>query len=77
MSELAEIERELLGLPAADRERIILKAWESLADDLAAAASPEVDPEGVSLAISREREIDSNQVSAVTHEEFRRRTGGD
>ena len=77
MSAQAEIERELLGLPAADRERIILKAWESLADDPAAAASPEIDPEGVDLAISREREIDSHQVSAVTHEEFRRRTGGD
>ena len=77
MSASIEIERDLLDLPVVDRERIILKAWESLANDPAAMANPEIDPEGVDLAVSRDREIDNNSAGAISHEEFRRRTSGD
>ena len=77
MSAIAEIERGLLGLPAADRERLILKAWESLARDLDAAGNPEIDAAAVELAKNRDSEIDSGKTTVISHEEFIRRTSGD
>lgn len=75
MNAIAEIGRDLLGLPATDRERLILKAWESLVRD--PDADPDIDPEGVELAEKRNGEIDSNNLAAISHEEFVRRTSGD
>jgi hypothetical protein len=77
MSAIAEIERDLLGLPAADRERLVLKAWESLVQDSGAAGNPDIDPEAVDLAKDRDSEIESGKTTAISHEEFTRRTSGD
>ena len=77
MSAIAEIERDLLGLPAADREQLVLKAWESLVQDPNAAGNPEIDPEAIDLAKDRDFEIESEKTTAISHEEFTRRTSGD
>lgn len=77
MSAIAEIERDLLGLPAADRERLVLKAWESLVRDPDVASNPEIDSEAVHIAIERDSEIEARKTAAMSHEEFIRRTSGD
>jgi putative addiction module component len=77
MSAIAEIERDLLGLPTADRERLVLKAWESLVRDPDAASNPEIDSEAINLAIERDSEIESGKTTGISHEEFIRRTSGD
>lgn len=77
MSAIAEIERDLLGLPAADRERLVLKAWESLVRDPDVASNPEIDSEAVNIAIERDSEIEARKTAAMSHEEFIRRTSGD
>ena len=77
MSAIAEIERDLLGLPAADRERLVLKAWESLVQDPSAASDLKIDPEALELAKDRDSEIESGKTTAISHEEFTRRTSGD
>jgi hypothetical protein len=76
MSAIAEIERDLLGLPAADREQLVLKAWESLVGDPDAAGNPEIDPEAINLANERDSEIESGKTTAISHEDFIRRTSG-
>lgn len=77
MSAIAEIERELLDLPAVDRERLVLKAWESLVRDPSAAGEPEIDPEAIDIAKNRDSEIESGKTTAISQEEFTRRTSGD
>jgi hypothetical protein len=76
MESAADLERKLLGLPAAERERLALTAWESLANDPVAAADRRVDPEGIRLAEDRDSEIESAHIEALDEEEFHRRTGG-
>jgi hypothetical protein len=76
METAAEIERKLLDLPAADRERLALKAWDSLVADLNAASDPNIDPEGVKIAAQRDTEMDAENVEPIDQTEFRRRTGG-
>ena len=77
MSVMTEIERDLMRLPSVDREQLILRAWESLVRDPDATGNPEIDPEGLELALIRDGEIDSNNSVAISHEEFLRRTSGD
>lgn len=76
MADVTQIERELLGLPPAERERLALRAWESLVENGEAASDPNIDPEGLELANERDSELDRGEVDAVEEEEFRRRTGG-
>ena len=76
MADVTEIERELLGLPPAERERLALRAWESLVDNGEAASDPSIDAAGLELANKREAELEQGEVDAVEEEEFRRRTGG-
>lgn len=76
MADIAEVEKALLALPAADRERLALKAWESLVDNDAAAADPGIDAEGVELASNRDADLECGQASAISEREFRRHTGG-
>ncbi len=66
-----------MGLPAADRERLVLKAWESLVRDPDVASNPEIDSEAVNIAIERDSEIEARKTAAMSHEEFIRRTSGD
>lgn len=65
MDPVTEIERRL---PPVDRERLALKAWESLANDPSAMSDLDVDPHGIEMATNRDAELDQS--------EFRRRTGG-
>ena len=77
MSVVADIERELLSLPAAERERLVLRAWESLVDEESAASNPAIDPESVELAIKRDSELKEKAEKLISHEEFVRRTSGE
>ena len=77
MDTTAEIERQLLGLPPADRARLAMKAWESLVDDLGAASDPAIDAGGLTLSRDRDAELERGAVASINHAEFRRRTGDD
>ena len=76
MADITEIERELLCLPAAERERLALRAWESLIESKEAASDPNIDPEGLELANERDEELERGKVDALEEKEFRRWTGG-
>lgn len=75
MKSTAELEQELLQLPATDRARVAMKVWESLADDPEAAADPMLDPEGLRIALERDAELESDSVEVIDDTEFRRRCG--
>jgi hypothetical protein len=75
MATTADLEQQILGLPPADRARLILKAWESLADDTLTAADPAVDPESVEMARERDHELTVGAARVIDDAEFRRRTG--
>lgn len=76
MASIVEIEKELLGLHPVERERVTLKAWESLVDDKEVASDPRIDPEGLDFAKSRDTELERGQVKPISDDEFRRLTGG-
>jgi hypothetical protein len=71
MADAARIEQDLLGLPPAERERLALSAWESLVEDSAASANPELDPEDVRIALRRDIALDRGMVRALSEDEFR------
>jgi Putative addiction module component len=75
MNTTADLENQVLGLPPADRARLLLKAWESLADDFDVAADPAIDAQGVVIALARDAELASGVTKAIDDVEFRRRTG--
>jgi hypothetical protein len=77
MNTATDLEQQLLGLPPADRARLLLRAWESLADDADASTDPAIDPQGLKLAVERDAEIGAGIVSLIDDREFRRRTGAD
>ena len=77
MNATTDLEQQLLGLPPADRARILLKAWESLADDPDVAADATIDPEGLRIAIERDAELTHESTNPIDDIEFRRRTGAD
>jgi hypothetical protein len=65
MMKLAEVEKEALALPECDRASLAAK----LLDTLPPPETDVSDEEGE----QREREMDSGQVAAISHEEFVRR----
>ena len=77
MSTTADLERQLLGLPPADRARLLIRAWESLVDDPAVAADPEIDPQGVKVALERDADLKNGRTESIDDTEFRRRTSND
>lgn len=77
MSNLSELEREVLNLPPQQRERLVLAVWESLELSSAASADSVIDPEALEIAITRDKEIESGAVQAISYSEFMRRTGGE
>ena len=77
MNTTADLEQQLLGLPPADRARLLLKAWESLAEDPDAAADPSIDPQGIRIAIERDAELTNGTMRPIDDIEFRRWTGAD
>ena len=76
MSTVLELEKEILALPAAEREQLATMVWESLIDDPQGLSDRTIDPEGLELAAQRDAEIESGQVQTISHDEFVRRTGG-
>jgi hypothetical protein len=76
MSSISDLEKEVLALPAAEREQLATAAWESLVGDPGALSDPDIDPEGIEIALQRDAELDSGTVQAIGHAEFTRRTGG-
>lgn len=53
MANITEIEKELLQLGPADRARVALLVWESLAQAPEAATDKNFDPHGIALAQAR------------------------
>lgn len=76
MSTIIELEKQILALPAAERERLATAAWESLVADPRVAGNRNIDPEGIEIAAQRDAEIESGKVQPIGHAEFLRRTGG-
>ncbi len=77
MSTTADLERQLLGLPPADRAKLLIRAWESLVDDPAVAADPEIDPQGLKVALERDADLKNGRTESIDDTEFRRRTSTD
>ena len=76
MNTVIDLEKEILALPPAERERLATLAWESLVGDPSAPGDHNIDPEGIEVAAQRDAEIESGQVQPISHAEFLRRTGG-
>jgi hypothetical protein len=76
MSSINDLEKEVLALPAAEREQLATAAWESLVNDPGALTDPGIDPEGIEIALQRDAELDSGAIQTIGHAEFIRRTGG-
>lgn len=76
MKTAAQLEKAVLSLPPAERAHLALAAWESLESDPVFAADRTLDPEGLALALARDREIEAGSYKPLTHEEFLERTGG-
>ncbi len=70
MSRVTDVERQLMRLPAADRERLALRAWESLVNDTSAQSDPDIDIEGIELALTRDGEIKKGAKKPLSKEEF-------
>jgi hypothetical protein len=76
MSTITDLEKEVLALPAAEREQLATTAWESLVSDPDALGDPGIDPEGIEIALLRDPELESGAIQAIGHAEFMRRTSG-
>lgn len=76
MNDIAEIEKEVLSLPPRERERLAMAACDSLHDDADFPADISMDPEGIAIAVRRDKELESGTVEPIDHAEFKRRTGG-
>ena len=76
MTNRAQIEKEILELPPTEREQLALRMWESIIADESATADARLDPAGIDLAISRDQQIESGNVSSISEEEFVNRTRG-
>lgn len=67
-----QIAPEALRLPTNERALLAATLWESIQDPYQLAVDLE-DDEAVSLAVLRDREIESGEVAALSHEEFMKR----
>ncbi|MCA1602705.1 MAG: hypothetical protein LC776_14040 [Acidobacteria bacterium] len=76
MTTFIDLEKEILALPPAERERLATVAWESLVGDRSAAGDRNTDPEGIVIAAQRDADIESGQDQPIGHAEFLRRTSG-
>jgi len=77
MSTLTKLQKDLLKLPANEREQLALAAWSSLGDGSDPAISALLDPQGIELAFERDKQLDSGAVRAISQSEFQRRTSRD
>ena len=71
-----ELEKQLLSLSSADRERLAVVMWDSLTTNPQVAANPNIDPDGLRLAEARDNELELGRQKTISHTEFVRRTGG-
>lgn len=76
MNSVLELEKQILSLPAGERERIATLTWDSLIEDPGGTANRDIDPEGIVLASQRDLEIEAGLVKTISHDEFIKRTGG-
>lgn len=76
MKSAAEIEIDLMNLPATERARLVMSVWESLEGDSNFAANRDFDPEGIALAVERDAELSAGTAEVLTYEAFIKRTGG-
>ena len=76
MNTVTELEKVILALPPAERERIATLAWDSLAGNSGAAGDRNIDPESIAVAAQRDAAIESGQIQTIGHAEFLRRTDG-
>lgn len=67
-----KIAPEALRLPTHERALLAATLWESIQDPYQLVVDLE-DDEAVSLAVLRDREIESGDVTALSHEEFMKR----
>jgi len=74
VNSLSKMQKDLLLLSAAEREQLALSAWKSLGDGSDLTVSQQLDPAGIDLALQRDDELESGEASAITSEEFLRRT---
>jgi hypothetical protein len=77
MTDFAQIEKEVLELTPVEREQLALRMWESIIADESATADFKLDPEGITIARSRDLDLENGSVSSISGEEFRRRTSGE
>lgn len=75
MSMLLELEKQILALPAAERERLATAVWESLVGDPSVSGNCNIDSGGIEIAAQRDAEIESGEVKLIDQAEFLRRTG--
>ena len=62
-----------MNLAPEEREHLALSAWESLGDGSDAAINEMLDPEGIEIAIKRDKELSSGAVKPISHSELLRR----
>lgn len=74
MANITRIEKEVLDLPAPEREKTGVESVGRPGRDGESASDSNIDPEGVKLARQRDGEMDQRGVIGISHEEFRRRT---
>ena len=73
VSTLSKMQQDLLRLTVVEREQLALSAWNSLGDGTNPIVNQQLDPEGIDLALQRDREIEAGQSTAISKEEFLRR----
>lgn len=70
-----EIAPEAMKLPPRERALLAASLWESIGDPYHLAADLD-DEEAISLALTRDAEIESGQVKALSHKELMDRLRG-
>ena len=76
MTDFAQIEKDVLELTPAQRERLALQMWERLIKGEEASADSSVDPGSIKIALSRDQELETKPATSISHEEFINRTSG-
>ena len=76
MNTIIDLEKQILALPAVEREQLATLTWESLVGEPSVAGNHNIDPDGIEIASRRNSEIESGVVQTIGHAEFVRQTGG-
>lgn len=69
---IEQIAPEALKLPARERALLAASLWESIGDPFELPRGMD-DEEAIALAESRDRDLESGRVTAVSHEQLMRR----